>query len=283
MTKEAFLVLMLISLALLITIPLSNAEYLPNPPLPTISIKADGSIEPSTAPIQRNGNTYTLTDNITNYHLSIQCDNIIVDGRGFTIKGRESAIFLLNAPKYTDFRQNVTITNFVIQDFFFGISGIYSNCIIKGNTINCYNAIDIFNHCTNNQIVGNTLIGSSQGNGYGIAVAGSSNVISGNRIAKFYRSIWLDNGENNTVSNNILSNTTSNIVIDHATNTISKDNIVGYQGDITSITPAPTTTPQANSDYSPNQTFLIIVVGIVVIVAVASLSIVYFKRRKSSK
>jgi parallel beta-helix repeat protein len=214
MTKEAFLALMLISLALLITIPLSKAEYLPNPPLPTIFIKEDGSIEPSTALILRNGNTYILTDNITNYELIIQCDNIIVDGRGFTIKARDSAIFLLNAPKYTDFRQNVTITNFVIQDSYYGIGGIYSNCTIKGNTINCYNAIDVSSHCSNNQIVGNTLIGSSQGNGHGIGVAGSSNVISGNRIAKFYRSIWLDRGDNNTVTNNILSNTTSNIIID---------------------------------------------------------------------
>ena len=31
----------------------------------TVYIRADGSIDPPTAPIQRNGDVYTLTDNIT--------------------------------------------------------------------------------------------------------------------------------------------------------------------------------------------------------------------------
>ncbi len=60
----------------------------------TIYIQADGSIQPPTAPISSVDNvTYTLTDNIVgnvpvrSSAITIQRDNIVVDGAGYTLQG----------------------------------------------------------------------------------------------------------------------------------------------------------------------------------------------------
>lgn len=55
----------------------------------TIYIRADGSIDPTTAPIQRNGDMYTLTDNITSDFdgIMIERNNMTLDGAGYTVEG----------------------------------------------------------------------------------------------------------------------------------------------------------------------------------------------------
>lgn len=53
----------------------------------TIYIRADGSIDPPTAPISTIDNvTYTLTSNI-NDSIVIERDNIVCDGAGQTVQG----------------------------------------------------------------------------------------------------------------------------------------------------------------------------------------------------
>jgi nitrous oxidase accessory protein NosD len=54
--------------------------------LETICIRPDGSVYPSAAPIQQNGNTYTFTDNFYGA-IRIQKNNIVLDGAGFTLHG----------------------------------------------------------------------------------------------------------------------------------------------------------------------------------------------------
>jgi hypothetical protein len=55
----------------------------------TIYIRADGSIDPPQAPIQRNGDIYTLTSNITsgNDGIIIERNNMTLDGAGYTVQG----------------------------------------------------------------------------------------------------------------------------------------------------------------------------------------------------
>lgn len=48
-------------------------------------IRSDGSIEPSTLPIQHDGNIYRLTDNIINYTFDIERNDTIFDGNGFSL------------------------------------------------------------------------------------------------------------------------------------------------------------------------------------------------------
>ena len=52
----------------------------------TIYIRPDGSVDPSTAPIQRLGDLYTFTGDI-NDSILIQRDNIVVDGNGYKLRG----------------------------------------------------------------------------------------------------------------------------------------------------------------------------------------------------
>src|SRR3990170_8348515 len=54
-----------------------------------IYIRADGSVDPATAPILRNGNGYTLTGNVSS-SIVIQKDDIVLDGAGYWINGTEA-------------------------------------------------------------------------------------------------------------------------------------------------------------------------------------------------
>jgi hypothetical protein len=56
----------------------------------TVTIKADGSIDPPEAPIITHDNiTYILTGNITNsgYGIIIERDNIVIDGADYGLNG----------------------------------------------------------------------------------------------------------------------------------------------------------------------------------------------------
>jgi len=52
----------------------------------TVYIRADGSVDPLTAPIQRIGDIYILEGNI-NDSLVVERSDIIVDGDGYTLQG----------------------------------------------------------------------------------------------------------------------------------------------------------------------------------------------------
>lgn len=94
----------------------------------TIYIRADGSIDPPTAPIKRNGNTYTFTNNIYD-SIVVERSNVIIDGAGYILQGTRSyEIMLMNfnfgiSVDYTT--KNVTIKRMVIQGFDVGIYGKY--------------------------------------------------------------------------------------------------------------------------------------------------------------
>jgi parallel beta-helix repeat protein len=56
------------------------------PPLPTIYIREDGSIDPPTAPIRRDGDIYTFTGDAF-ARLCVYRGNIVIDGAGYTLRG----------------------------------------------------------------------------------------------------------------------------------------------------------------------------------------------------
>jgi len=89
----------------------------------TIYIRADGSIDPPTAPISSADNvTYTLTDNIVgdvpenSSAIIIERDNILVDGAGYTVQGIGSGTGIDLSQ-----RSNVTVKNARIYYFDYGI------------------------------------------------------------------------------------------------------------------------------------------------------------------
>jgi parallel beta-helix repeat protein len=166
-----------------------------------IYIRANGSIDPSTSPIQRNVNVYTFTGNIDG-DIIVQRDNVVIDGAGHTLQGTgvETGIDLSS-------RTNVTIQNMVIKTFY---DAVYLNSssqiTITGTNVteNTDDGIRI-SDSSNNSIWGNTVTG----NGYeGIYILTSSNnTISENNITTTTGDgVYLWGSSNDTVFRNNISN-----------------------------------------------------------------------------
>ncbi|MEM3753323.1 MAG: NosD domain-containing protein [Candidatus Micrarchaeaceae archaeon] len=164
----------------------------------SVYIRADGSVDPSSAPIQRDGNIYTLTDNILG-SIIVERDNIIIEGSGFTLQGtgKGTGVGFSN-------RKNITIQDLKISGFRRGI-GIYSSG---------------YNNILNNEIVNQTE--------YGIYVEKSwENKIIKNTITQADWGIRITDSDRNTVSENNVMNCGLGISVDNYSfsNNITKNNL----------------------------------------------------------
>ena len=195
----------------------------------TIYIRADGSIDPPTAPITTVDNvTYTLIDNVASDTdgIVVERDNIVVDGAGYTMTGSGSG----NGATLTD-RSNVTVKNTTIKNFYYGTYLNHTNKIALINNNIANNGIGILlnsslisivsgNNVTNNDWAGVGLISSSNnsisGNsvtnntwdGVGLTSSSNCNSISGNNIANNHDGIYLSDSSSNSIyHNNFRDNT----------------------------------------------------------------------------
>jgi len=156
-----------------------------------IYIRSDGSIEPPTASIQQHGYLYTLLDDIYGC-LIIERDNIIVDGQGFTLKGNSD---FKSKGVTIEGRINVTIKNFQISNFYYGIW---------------------LHNSHESEISGNML---TENTGRSIWLGYSdNNIVFNNNITQNYgRSIMLDHSSHNFINNNrIIENGCDAIVVCNA-------------------------------------------------------------------
>jgi parallel beta-helix repeat protein len=177
----------------------------------TIYIRADGSIDPPTAPIFSADNiTYTLTGNITADAdgIVIERDNIVLNGAGYTVTGSGSG----NGTTLAN-RSNVTVNNMTMKNFDTGIY-LYSssgNALSGNNVTNNTIGIWLDFSCNNNVLSGNN---ATANNGDGIVLESSNNnTLSGNNmtdnsdIASNGVGIELGYSSNNSVfGNNLHSN-----------------------------------------------------------------------------
>ena len=152
----------------------------------TVYIRADGSIDPPDAPIQRDGNVYTLTGNIASSAdgIVVERDNIVIDGAGYTLQGTGSGggIDLYG-------RKNVTVQNTRIDNF---ASGIGQS---RYSPINMVHGIRVLKNTITNNRCGVSFIYSY------------NNIIIENNITNNYYGISLSYSFNNTISrNNITEN-----------------------------------------------------------------------------
>jgi len=170
----------------------------------TIYIRADGSVDPPSAPITNVGNVYyTLTADIYD-SIVVERDNIVVDGAGYALEGAETGNgILLNG------RSNVTIKSITVREF---DCGICLNCssgnILSANTTanNNGTGIDLTNSSYNGVSANN--ITNSSHNGIGSYFSSSNNSITGNNIINHYRSIELSYSSSNLIChNNFVGNT----------------------------------------------------------------------------
>jgi parallel beta-helix repeat protein len=143
-------------LILLVIVFSATSNILPVESSGTIYIRADGSVDPPTAPILSIDNvTYTLTNNVYG-SLIVQRDNIVIDGDSYTLQGTgagDSRGIDLSG------RTNVTVKNTQIKNFDYGIwLSSSSGNSISGNSITANSAYGIYLYCSsNNSISGNTL------------------------------------------------------------------------------------------------------------------------------
>jgi parallel beta-helix repeat protein len=151
----------------------AEANFFPMPiPQPAFIIKSDGTVDPSTAPIQREGNVYTFTGDIVGYTVAVERDNVVLDGAGYTLTGlgNSTGIFLKN-------RNGVTVRNMKITGFTYGIrlfAEDFAGGISAGNTLS-----------------GNIL----ENNAYGIHVSYSSNnVLRNNQMSNNKNNFWIKGG-----------------------------------------------------------------------------------------
>jgi parallel beta-helix repeat protein len=172
----------------------------------TIYIRADGTFDPPTAPIQRDGNIYTLTGNITSDSdgIIIERNNVTLDGAGYTVQGTVSDVSMGIGVS----GNNVTIKNVEIATFGYGVFLIGSSNSVSGNTI-MYSKQDGIRgiSSSNNSITGNQII-SSNHDGIGLWGSSNYNSIAYNSItANNYDGIFLqDSSDNNIVRNSITAN-----------------------------------------------------------------------------
>jgi hypothetical protein len=173
----------------------------------SVSINADGSIEPSTAPIVCKGNVYTLTDNISG-SIVIHRSNIVIDGAGYTLYGNGgTGIDLTNNITQVPSPQeiwNVTIKNLAILGFHFGINTngggndtFYDDYVVT-SMYGDAGAISFWG-CGGNTVSYCSIIGDSA---VTMQLCSSNNTITENNIAG---SVWLEIAGDEKVDRNYWS------------------------------------------------------------------------------
>lgn len=154
-----------------------------------IYIGPDGNIDPAAAPIQRNGNTYTLTDDVY-APLIVDKDNIVIDGAGYTLfgpyNGTRTDLPFFNQNEETNGTlahwsvgidltketiQDLTIKNLNIKNFSIGIWLWTSNNTFIGNAIT-ENILGILLSAPNNTITGNYIADNEDGIFFGANTPG---------------------------------------------------------------------------------------------------------------
>ncbi len=222
-----------------------------SPPSLNVTICPDGRIEPSIAPIKIQGSTYTLTGDLLNSSLHIQRSNVTFNGANYTVYGR---IWIEN--------DYITVDNTVINSGSLGILVNGSHTVISNN-IFFRNLADI------------SLPGGPS--------TGYAKVIGNNVTSGAYSTFYVDSDYNNLTKNNLVeilvggnhnviaNNTVDRLYMECGDGNIYLDNIV--KGQLQTSTPEP---------LSPILRWMSIDVTVIIIVilAIAIVSFVYFKRRK---
>jgi parallel beta-helix repeat protein len=145
----------------------------------TIYIRADGNIDPPSAPISTTNNMiYTLTNNIYD-EIVVEKSDIVIDGASYTVQGNGTGNgFTLYSVT------SVTLTNINIKNFAYGIyleSSSYNSIHRNNISGNDYDGIEVYSSSDFNNITENRI----EANGwFGVGILYShNNTITANDIA----------------------------------------------------------------------------------------------------
>ncbi len=162
----------------------------------TVFINADGSVS-GTKAIQHSGNHYTLTESLYNSSIVVLCNNIILDGGGFTLQGPEE----WPTPAGINLTcTGVTVKNFVVKYWEVGILGAYDGNVISNNSI-VGNERDIAIYADNYRVVGNYI---GQGD-YCVRVVGDNDVFYRNTIDNWGFAFWITDSSGIIIADNSIT------------------------------------------------------------------------------
>jgi len=193
----------------------------------TVYIRADGSIDPPSAPISSLDNvTYTFIGNV-NDSIVVERDNIVVDGAGYAVQGTGSG----NGIDLSG-RSNVTVKNVSVVAFNYGIylNGGSGNTL-TGNNITANANYGIYlDGSTYNSIINNNIAN----NVGGIKLYPSSdynNVSDNNIIVNSWGGIdfWFSK-HNKLFNNNITANGDFGMLLDASSNITMRNNTMAKNG-----------------------------------------------------
>ena len=158
---------------------------------PRIIIKDDGTIDPPTTPIERDGGTYTFTGNVY-AEISVQKSNVVLDGAGYTLQGpyngtRESAFVIGEGPDQ--------VSNDTKVPYSIGIDLAFPSVVgLTVENLNIKNfSIGMYIWTTNNTVTGNAITDTI----VGVLLSGENNRITRNFVARNTQGIffgWTDTG-----------------------------------------------------------------------------------------
>jgi parallel beta-helix repeat protein len=194
MNKKIFLALVFVGLISICAVHETKSQS-----SSAIFINADGTIS-GTDLIQRNGNLYRLGGDLHNSPIVVECNNIVLDGAGFTLQGTGG---WPTPPAINLTCSNVTVRNFKILKWEVGILGAYNGNIISNcNVTGCERGIAIYAdgyNVTGNYVASNWNIG--------IRIQGNNNIISQNQILNNAKGFFITNSTGNMIiANKIESN-----------------------------------------------------------------------------
>jgi parallel beta-helix repeat protein len=192
MQKICFALLFLLSLA----IPMIVVTGVSAASTTTIFIQPDGTVNPSSVPIVRNGDVYTFAANIYDPIL-VQKSNITLDGAGFSLIGsltaeeRKSEQLLGSGP---DTKLPPYIIGLDCDETVDGLT-------IKNLNINNFN-VGVYIRTTNNTLIGNEV----SGNLVGVLLSGSNNTVTKNYVFDNEMGLFFGFAQVNGSSSNIPTN-----------------------------------------------------------------------------
>ena len=216
MEKKTLLTAVFISVLLLSVAAGSQPIHFASAQTISVIINAEGIISPSTAPIHRVGEIYTLTGDVG--EMWIGRSNITVDGNGYKVTKSLSFFAEKRVNLYSV--KNVTVKNLTITG---GAYGIFldraSNVTVSNNTVEGTSVPFPQSQGTSGIYVSgggdNTIVGNSlENNIYGISIVNSieHNTISENNITGNSVGILFRNASNNIIYHNNFFNNEVHVV-----------------------------------------------------------------------
>ena len=208
--RKAFAVVLI--LVILISSCIIAVQPVKAQSLTGIIINADGSVTPSSAAIQMEGNTCIITANL-NSSITVERGNIVVDGANHTLQGPGIS---QNTIAITLMASNVTVENLHVTGWKAGVYGAFNNNTITNNVFaGNYQAVSIY---ADNYVVSeNSISGSSDAailiDTGATRPQGDDNLITQNQLTSNNWALDILNSNGTTIAQNNVTNNAVALVL----------------------------------------------------------------------